>query len=107
VFGASALRVSLDEVGNGIGAELTEVWDLSRKTLGKKRAYKRRVAGNGSLSQPALLAQVMLKLTENYLQALGGVEGVSTSLGRSIRHRRPRAAISPLCNLPDLRRLCT
>ena len=67
VFGGSALRLALDEVGNGTGAERMEVGDLSRKTLGKKRAYHRRVAGNGCLGQPALLAQVKLKLTQNYL----------------------------------------
>ena len=57
MFGGSALRLALDEVGNGTGAEPMEVGDLRRKTLGKKRAYNRRVAGNGCLGQPALLAQ--------------------------------------------------
>ena len=39
VFGGSALRLALDEVGNGTGAEPMEVGDLSRKTLGKKRPH--------------------------------------------------------------------
>src|SRR5271166_2347122 len=67
MFGGGALRVALDEVGNGTGAEPTEVRDLSRKTLGQKRTHNRRVAGNGCLGQPALLAQIKLKLTQNYV----------------------------------------
>jgi hypothetical protein len=40
VFGGDALRLSLDEIGNGAGTELMEVGIVGRKTLAKKRAYQ-------------------------------------------------------------------
>jgi hypothetical protein len=48
VFGGSALRLALDEVGNGTGAEPMEVGDISWKTLSKKRAYQ----AMGALANP-------------------------------------------------------
>jgi hypothetical protein len=62
VFGGDALRLSLDEVGNGASTEPMEVGIVSRKTLGKKRAYNRGIASNRRVGQASLLAQVVLKL---------------------------------------------
>ena len=67
MFGGDALSLAFYKPGNIAGAQLMEVGNLGRKTLGEKRAYNRRVAGNASLGQPTLLAQVMLKLPQNSL----------------------------------------